>query len=400
MPQTTPLSDEQKARIWELGRDPARSNSAIAREVGCRETAARKWRKVKPGEPADIGERVAHDRTVERLSVKAKEADRKYQHLMRELERAEERLNVALAISQHHQPARIQSNPSRKGGEAVAIMLASDWHVGERVDPATINGLNEYSPETASRRAANFFCNGLKLIEKERKDVAIDTLVLWLGGDIITGYIHDELEEGNYLSPTEECLLAQDLIEGGLDLLLKEGGFRRIVVPCNFGNHGRTTKKKRVSTGYRNSFEWLLYNSIAKHYRSESRVEFQVANGYFNYVEAFRYTLRFHHGDNIGYGGGVGGVTIPLNKYIARANQQRHADHDLIGHFHQLTQHNNFTINGSLIGFNAYAQSFGASPERPQQAFRLLDRDRGFTVSAPVFCDDEKDVGFSLRRAA
>ncbi len=33
--------------------------------------------------------------------------------------------------------------------------------------------------------------------------------------------------------------------------------------------------------------------------------------------------------------------------------------------------------NGSLIGYNAYAQKIGASPEPPMQAFFLIDQERG-----------------------
>jgi rhodanese-related sulfurtransferase len=36
-----------------------------------------------------------------------------------------------------------------------------------------------------------------------------------------------------------------------------------IKVVCKFGNHGRTGEKIRISTGYKNSYEWMVYHFIA-----------------------------------------------------------------------------------------------------------------------------------------
>src|SRR5262249_8494702 len=163
--------------------------------------------------------------------------------------------------------------------------------------------------------------------------------------------------------PTEASLFAQDLITGGLKFLLENGDFKTIKIPCSYGNHGRTTQKKKIATGAKNSFEWLMYNNLARQFADEPRVEFQIADGYLTYVDVFGYLCRFHHGDAIGYQGGVGGVTIPLNKFIARANQQCVAALDSLGHFHQHLAYsyvNKFQINGSLIGFGPYAQWIGA----------------------------------------
>jgi hypothetical protein len=43
-------------------------------------------------------------------------------------------------------------------------------------------------------------------------------------------------------------------------------------------------------------------------------------------------------------------------------------------------------VNGSGIGFNAYAQRIGASPEEPMQGFCLLDKKYGLTIKTPIFC--------------
>jgi len=328
-------------------------------------------------------ERITHTTEAEQLK-------KKYAHAIKELSESERRVAAALGITQPVKPFKIEKNKSINGGQATAIVMASDWHVGERVDAHTINWLNEYNPDIAQARAQRFFANTLRLVRSARRDVTIEHLVLWMGGDLITGYIHDELEESNYMSPIEESIFAKSLFLGGLKLWKESGGFKRITVVTSFGNHGRTTMKRRISTGYKNSFEWMLYRDMASIYKDDEVVRFQVENGYFNYLNVYGRELRFHHGDNIKYGGGVGGLTIPLVKYIQRSNSQRKAAADFIGHYHQRMPFNPvhaFSVNSSLIGFNAYAQSIGASPEPPTQNFQLLDEKRGFTVAAPILVE-------------
>ena len=263
--------------------------------------------------------------------------------------------------------------------KATAILLASDWHVGERVDSPSVNYLNEYNPDIARKRARNFFSHARYLIEKERSKTEIEHCVLWLGGDLITGYIHEELEESNYLSPIEESLLIQELVSEGIAFLLT--CVKDVTVVCNYGNHGRTGKKKRISTGAKNSYEWLVYQHLSKQL-PEAR--WLIASGYFNYLKLYNFNLRFHHGDGISYMGGVGGVTIPLIKFVNRANSQTRADLDFVGHFHQLTFHNQFVVNGSLIGVTPYSVGCGFSYERPQQGFILVHEKHGVISQAPI----------------
>lgn len=67
--------------------------------------------------------------------------------------------------------------------EATAIAVATDWHCGERIVSAQVNGLNEFSVSIFKDRAAKFFERVVRLTEKERQDVHIENLILFLGGD-------------------------------------------------------------------------------------------------------------------------------------------------------------------------------------------------------------------------
>ena len=161
--------------------------------------------------------------------------------------------------------------------------------------------------------------------------------------------------------------------------------FSEIVVPCNYGNHGRTTRKPRHSTGARNSYEWMLYHVLAKSLKGKAC--FEVSDGYHLLLDCYGKTVRFHHGDGLQYQGGIGGLTIPVEKAIAAWNKGIRADLDVFGHWHQSQQNPKWICNGSLIGYNAYSVAIKAPYEPPSQTFFLMDRKHGRTITAPIFLD-------------
>lgn len=284
-------------------------------------------------------------------------------------------------------PVKIEPFFGNDTNEAAAVICLSDLHLEEDVNPITVNHLNEYNPQIAEVRFKKVFYNALKLIKQQEKDIKITKIILWLGGDIISGFIHPELMESNHLSPNKAILFADELITWGIDFLSNNTKCE-IVVPTSHGNHGRSTEYMRIQTAADNSWEYLLYKNLERRYAKDKRVRFQVAEGYLNYLDVFNFKVRFHHGDSLRYAGGVGGLFIPANKAISEWDRAIKADLDVFGHFHQLIFSTKFVCNGSLIGYNAYALSIKASPEDAQQAFFLIDKNRNkVTMRAPIFVD-------------
>jgi hypothetical protein len=99
-----------------------------------------------------------------------------------------------------------------------------------------------------------------------------------------------------------------------------------------------------------------------------------------------KYTVRLHHGHGLNYGGGVGGLTIPVNKAISQWNKGVKANLDVFGHFHTSLNFNNFVSNGSLIGYNAYALRIKADFEKPTQSFFLVNKKHNAkSIHTPIF---------------
>ena len=88
------------------------------------------------------------------------------------------------------------------------FLIASDWHAEETVKASTVLGLNEFNLEISEQRIKNFFANAIYMIKKE----PVDNLVVGLLGDMIGGYIHDELAQTNGLSPMQGVAFVKNLI--------------------------------------------------------------------------------------------------------------------------------------------------------------------------------------------
>jgi hypothetical protein len=307
-----------------------------------------------------------------------------------DLDLAENRAAVLSATEGQINGKALRKSSAKPSGVATAVLCVNDWHAEETVDSEVVNGLNSFDLDVCETRVKSTWDSFLHQLSFLRKSSNIKDAVLWLGGDFITGHIHEELMEGNMCSPTEAVLWIQDHISEGIDHLLKHGDLKSLRVVANYGNHGRTTKKSRISTGYANSFEWMAYKQLEKWYSSDPRTSWNVGKAYHVIEEIQGRRVRFHHGDGMRFWGGVGGLSIPVNKSVAAWNKSAtlRADLDIFGHFHQFVDHWNWVCCGCLIGMSAYAIRIKADYQPPTQTIIVIDKEHGKTLAMPIFCGD------------
>jgi hypothetical protein len=297
----------------------------------------------------------------------------------------EKRLESLTAISGPVNPNHISNLRKSKGRGVAVVVPATDWHVEETVYREAVNGKNEYNLPEAKRRIERFYQKIVELIEWQNHLSPVKEIWHPLLGDMLTGYIHEELMESNSLSPTEACVFLQEMICGGIDMLRRETKLP-IFVPTCVGNHGRTTFKKRIKTSFKNSFEWLLYMMMAKRYEKDKNVTWFVGQGYHNTQKIMDRKVRFHHGDGLRYMGGVGGITIPVNKSISQWDKVDAADFDIFGHWHTfMLGYPKWVSCGSVMGYSEYSVEIKADFQHPTQTFIVLDRNYGMTCAIPIF---------------
>jgi len=266
--------------------------------------------------------------------------------------------------------------------EATAFAIASDWHSDEIVKPETINFLNAYNIEIAEERATKFFNSVISILEMCRTHSTIDTLVLALLGDFISGWIHPDLIESSSMTPPEALIKVFELLVGGIKFLVDSGNLKNLIIVGACGNHGRITQKPRYKQRVKKSYEWILYEFIARKFadtKYSKVMKFRIPKGYFNWLRVYDNDIRFHHGDSVRYQGGIGGIHVPLRKAISQWNKAKHADLDVLGHWHTRESSEDYVINGSLIGYNEFAESIKADFRKPQQSFFLIHPKYGKT---------------------
>jgi hypothetical protein len=339
----------------------------------------------KPGKsepPADPVERV-------QAESKAARVVREHRSLAHEVANLREALQVQSALASAPLPPIKRRELGSGMREGTFVALASDWHVEERVLTGDTPTGNAYNLDIAELRIGRFF-SGVEWLVNEHRGMfpALRDGVLWLGGDLVSGHIHDENVETSAMPPIAALLWLQPRLVAGIRQLLEQCQLERLQVVCSYGNHGRDTKKPRRATGAHHSYEWGMYQQIAQIFEREERVEVLADPSGHQYAQIYDFDAHFHHGDETKYQGGVGGVTIPLNKAVAQWNKVRRSHFHNFGHYHQYFDFEDITGNGSLIGFNSYAMSIKASPERPQQAFYIVDSKHGKTCKCPVWVGD------------
>jgi len=320
-----------------------------------------------------------------KCKAKVKDIQDKYDNLLNKYEELDERYDALLLVNDQSSPSNIIA-PKESLRAGASLVAWSDWHIEKRIDAHTVNGLNSFDLSIAKERSELCATNTVKLINRDSKDFDNHTTVLFLLGDFIEGYLHEHNEATNYLTPVEAIMYVKELIANGINHLIKNAKTNKIVVCCVTGNHSRQTKKMNSSIDHRTNFEYMLYSALYKQF--SDKVEFYTPYSDIGYIEILGKTIRYWHGWQICYSGGIGGVTIPLTKFVQRQDQVRYADFNIFGHFHQLSKPiKNGMLNGSLCGYDTYAQTIGASAEKAQQGYQLLDEKYGFTSFTPIICE-------------
>ena len=298
------------------------------------------------------------------------------------IEDLESRVEAIKRLAQSHLSSPIRAREKSGESEATAVAMATDWHFGARVRSEQVNGLNAFDVAIARRRIAAFFERVVRIIRKEQQDVKITDLVLFLGGDMINGSLHtDTMQSDEIAQPIEQSVECQALIEGGLNFLLNHARVKTITIPCCDGNHGRITQKQQWTSRQGNALEYYMYYNLAKRF---PMCKWVFSPGLLIYQQIYGWSVRFHHGDTIHFGG-IKGPMEYLTRAIFFWDTYHRADYTAQGHLHTYNLGTRrWLINGSLIGVTPFGIAMRGEFQPPIQAFFLVDKKRGPTVQIPI----------------
>lgn len=288
----------------------------------------------------------------------------------------------------------------RKRGEktdhrAIVCAMLSDLHLDETIRPEEMNYLNGYNRDIAERRLERFF-TGVELVARDYiAGVRYEGLVLPLGGDLVSGSIHEELKETNAAPVLATVRHWYPKLADGIRYLADV--FGHVHVPCVPGNHGRMSVKPRYKLTALDNADWLICSLLEDKFADDDRVTFQVPESIDVEYKVYNERFLMNHGQT-GGGAGIGGIWPPIMRLRAKKAYTFDFDWFNVGHWHQYVHGQGLIINGSLKGYDEFAKGHGFQPERPQQALWTVTPEHGVTMAAPIFCGDPKSEGWGKRR--
>lgn len=290
--------------------------------------------------------------------------------------------------------------PSAPGSPGTPIAMWSDWHWGEVVLGPEVRGLNQFNREISHARLHTLVTKTIELCFDHRKSPDASRIIVCLGGDMISGIIHEELQDTNHEYLMETLYDLTDKLHWALSELLKV--FKHVAVYCVVGNHGRMGKKPRYKGKVKTSYEWGLYKNLQVLFKSNPDIVFNIPDSADIPFSVNGVDFLLTHGDTLGVKGGDGiiGAVGPIIRGKtkikgAEARVNRHFGVLLIGHWHQWMPlaHNGVVVNGSMKGFDEFAMlAIRAEFQLPIQGLLFAHPTYGITEQLAVFLEKEKNT--------
>ena len=277
----------------------------------------------------------------------------------------------------------------KTGIAGVPITTWSDWHFAEVVNPAQVEGANAFNLEIFDRRFKLLVERTIDLCENHMTGKQYPGIVVNLGGDMLSGNIHEELKNTNELEVIPAVLELAGNIAWGIRKYADY--FGHVFVPCVVGNHGRNTMKPQAKNACHTSFDWLIYKTLEMHFKDDDRIQFFIPEGFDAYYRAYGHRILLTHGDRIGSRGGDGfiGAIGPIMRgahklRLSYSNRGREIDTLIMGHWHNEVTLPGLRVNNCLKGYDEWAMSMRFTPTAPSQDLFFMHPKRGVTCSWPI----------------
>lgn len=272
----------------------------------------------------------------------------------------------------------------------VPTAIWSDFHAGEVVRPEQVQFVNQFDMAIMARRFQTLLDSTVLMFKNHLSARQYPGFVLLLGGDMVTGDIHQELSETNedYVMPI--VLDVHRMLRQGITRLADV--FGRVHVVCVFGNHGRTNPKPQHKDAAFKNFDWMLYCFLAEWFRNDPRITFKIPDDDEVLFTVAGHRYRLTHGNQFRGGQGFIGAMAPImrgehKKRIAAQSYGLPHDTLVLAHWHQCRWWQRVVVNGSLKGYDEYAMDGNFEFELPKQMTWITSRTFGACSPMEIYCE-------------
>lgn len=234
------------------------------------------------------------------------------------------------------------------------LVVLSDIHYGEMIEPNILNGNNKYNAAIARSRVKQVFYELDNMMHSDVKTVHIMNL-----GDPISGMLHFENLTDDEMSPIRATNELGKLLIQLINFTSKEYPNVKFVIHSVLDNHARTTQKRRFKNAADYSFNSQLVALLDAGLDSNKNVKVNEPKEDV-LIEIGECVWAFAHGDR-GNGGSVAGSIKGQAAQRLQAIENawmdcgKKPDYCMIGHFHSYAQIENWFVCPAICGPNEYS---------------------------------------------
>ncbi len=275
---------------------------------------------------------------------------------------------------------------SRSGVAQTAVLVVSDVHIGQVVDPRETEGLGDYNPAIALARIRHLELEVIRILSGR----PVDKLLLLFGGDILHGHLGHTLEDDLTLPIALQADLALNLFFPFVCGLSKV--VPKVEIHGVAGNHGRWPGMRKMPSDRRwSNLDTIFYGSLGALCRHAglSNVEWDERISSRRQIQNGRFRLQLLHGDEVRGGNFCsGGMNREVhNSTLRNVQAGREAiDYYVMGdkHFSASVPFGTgaFVVNGSFVGVDGFGMNFLPAP--PAQTLFFLHPALGKTETHEV----------------
>lgn len=346
------------------------------------------------------GKVIAEDMARARIAAERDELKRLYAEAIAQLKTQEDIFSSVASRCVTPRPAPTFTPLRKKSAKLpkrTAILILSDWQLGELVHEVETGGMNSYSWAQAVKRCERLVSAAVGNLENQMRAYRIDRLVIAVLGDIVEG--HDifsgqawSLERDAAMQAVDGADLMASVLTAIVEPFLPMG--MQVDVYCVPGNHGKPGGRKAGQTPVTFSFDLLLYEMLRRQLTNWPVHEFAVEPaGRLLFTAADQVCLMTHGNEVRGWGG------FPyygLDKVHARMTMELETLFAfwLLGHWHSAATlpagRGMRVVNGTMVGANQLTQAAVLTTSAPSQTMLYMSREYGLAEIAYLVLEPGK----------
>ena len=282
------------------------------------------------------------------------------------LSKYEDRLNKGLFIDGNKGVKIAPYKITVKNKEA--ILMLSDFHLGETIEGIELHGINEYRSDIMVERLNRIFFYFVHYCKKYQ----VEKINILLLGDLLSGCHHNELLRTNEFDDVSGMFFLQEYLMNKIIEIEKE--FSEIKIEILVGNHSRIPEgKPEFKKSAILNYEYIMAKQLKMAFdllqrnNKKPKIKINVNQSLFNVINVADRKFMITHGHILSNGSnsfaGIPyyGLAMSASKLDGAFKSFDHLTFSdiLCGHLHCTskvkTPIGNLYINGSVIGVGEFA---------------------------------------------